>query len=179
MTRRTILVGSHIHSSSSGEEDDERDTAYDAYVRDRKEKEQQEKDDDSEDYEPKLDPADELQYEPEECKENNRVRAFGTMRARSPSYNYHSISTTTFDPSKTYCERDPFIENPNRAPQSNPTPRPRKASPMKGVRSIATAPDGTEYSVYEEEFGSVGPDDTVDNHIAFVGLESQKICDEA
>lgn len=163
------------------EEDDELDTAYDEYVRDRldrrKEKEQLEKDDESEEYEPKLDLEDKLQHEQE--KEDNRVQEFGTMRARSPSYDYHSISTTTFDPSKTYSERDPFVENPNRAPRSNPTPRPRKASPMKGVRSIATAPDGTEYSVYDEDFGSVGPDDTVDNHIAFVGLESKKVCDEA
>lgn len=51
---------------------------------------------------------------------------------------------------------------------------------MKGVRSKATAPDGTEYSMHNEDFASeIGPDDAVDSHIAFISREAQKVCDGA
>lgn len=67
------------------------------------------------------------------------------------------MSNTPFDPSKTYSNTNPFVEG--HAPSPNSPIHSRQASPMKGVRSKATAPDGTEYSMHNEDFASeIGPD---------------------
>ncbi|OBT96830.2 hypothetical protein VE01_04082 [Pseudogymnoascus verrucosus] len=116
-------------------------------------------------------PAQEHQQESEQDQrrkakeQDDKLRSFGTMRAgcpKNPTYEYHSISTTLFDPSKTYTETPPFVNNTNfKGPNldfplpppsdTDSTPRPRDPSPMKGVRTTITASDGTVSSVYGED----------------------------
>ncbi|KFY31439.1 hypothetical protein V493_01111 [Pseudogymnoascus sp. VKM F-4281 (FW-2241)] len=78
-------------------------------------------DDDEDEYEPKLEQdEDEEEYDPERQFALGGGKDKGKQVSDNPfggagkalSYDYHSMSVTTFDPSKTYTESNPFVENP-------------------------------------------------------------------
>lgn len=88
---------------------------------------------------------------------------------------------TQFDPSKTYTESNPFVQNENPARR---TPPRREPSPMRGTKTNSTiitrGPNGTKYSVYDEDFVSeIGSINAVDSHIVYIGNEARRVCNEA